>query len=92
MPNNSKPDQKINEELNQKEVNAWHKVIKVMAHEIMSTISPITSLSKHLNKKLKPNESVIKMSEIDQNLLDDVVESLQIIGQRGEGLIEFVEK
>jgi two-component system, NtrC family, nitrogen regulation sensor histidine kinase NtrY len=84
--------QDINEEMNKKEVHAWHQVIKVMAHEIMSTISPITSLSKHLNQKLSPNGAIIKVSNIDQNLLDDVVESLEIISKRGEGLIDFVDK
>ena len=84
--------QDINEEMNKKEVHAWHQVIKVMAHEIMSTISPITSLSKHLNQKLSPDGAIIKVSNIDQNLLDDVVESLEIISKRGEGLIEFVDK
>lgn len=84
--------QDINEEMNKKEVNAWHQVIQVMAHEIMSTISPIASLSKHLIKKLSPEGSVIEVSRIDQNLMEDVVESLEIIGKRGDGLISFVEK
>ena len=84
--------QDINEEMNRKEVLAWQQVIQVMAHEIMSTISPITSLSKHIHNKLNPDGTIIKAGAIDQKLLDDMAEGLEIISSRGEGLTDFINK
>jgi two-component system, NtrC family, nitrogen regulation sensor histidine kinase NtrY len=70
--------------LDQKELDAWQKVIRVMAHEIMSSVSPIKSLSEHLNKLLKEN------SLESAQVFEDVKEGLGIINQRSEGLMHYV--
>ena len=82
--------QDINSELDKKELDAWQKIIRVLTHEIMSSISPVTSLSEHLlNKILDPNTTGI-VKEPDGILMEDLVEGLEIIKTRGEGLMEFV--
>jgi len=82
--------QDINSELDKKELDAWQKIIRVLTHEIMSSISPVTSLSEHLlNKILDPNTTGI-VKEPDGNLMEDLAEGLEIIKTRGEGLMEFV--
>jgi two-component system, NtrC family, nitrogen regulation sensor histidine kinase NtrY len=70
--------------LDQKELDAWQKVIRVMAHEILSSVSPIRSLSEHLNNLLVEDnlDSAQKFS--------DVREGLGIINQRSEGLMQYV--
>jgi two-component system, NtrC family, nitrogen regulation sensor histidine kinase NtrY len=70
--------------LDQKELDAWQKVIRVMAHEIMSSVSPIKSLSEHLNKLLSENS--LKSAQV----YEDLKEGLGIINQRSEGLMHYV--
>ena len=82
--------QDINSELDKKELDAWQKIIRVLTHEIMSSISPVTSLSEHLlNKILDPNKPG-KVKEADGKLMEDLAEGLEIIKTRGDGLMEFV--
>jgi two-component system nitrogen regulation sensor histidine kinase NtrY len=83
--------QDINSELDKKELDAWQKIIRVLTHEIMSSISPVTSLSEHLlNKIHDPNKPGI-VQEPDAILMEDLAEGLEIINTRGEGLMEFVK-
>ncbi|MCP4313322.1 MAG: hypothetical protein GY790_18850 [Bacteroidetes bacterium] len=82
--------QDINSELDKKELDAWQKIIRVLTHEIMSSISPVSSLSEHLlNKIQNPDKSGI-VKEPGDNLMEDLTEGLDIIKTRGEGLMEFV--
>ena len=82
--------QDINSELDKKELDAWQKIIRVLTHEIMSSISPVTSLSEHLlNKIHDPNKPGI-VKEPDGKLMEDLAEGLEIIKTRGEGLMDFV--
>jgi len=73
--------QDINSELDKKELDAWQKIIRVLTHEIMSSISPVTSLSEHLLNKIQ---------DPDGKLMEDLAEGLDIIKTRGEGLMDFV--
>jgi nitrogen fixation/metabolism regulation signal transduction histidine kinase len=82
--------QDINSELDKKELDAWQKIIRVLTHEIMSSISPVTSLSEHLLNKIQdPNKPGI-VKKPDGKLMEDLGEGLEIIKTRGEGLMEFV--
>jgi len=82
--------QDINSELDKKELDSWQKIIRVLTHEIMSSISPVTSLSEHLLNKLQdPNKAEI-VKEPDGKLVEDIAEGLDIIKTRGEGLMDFV--
>jgi len=82
--------QDINSELDKKELDAWQKIIRVLTHEIMSSISPVTSLSEHLLNKIQdPNKPGI-VKEPDDKLMGDLAEGLEIIKTRGEGLMDFV--
>jgi len=74
----------IHKELDQKELDAWQKVTRVMAHEILSTVSPIRSLSEHLSQLLNKN------GQNPMAVYDDVRQGLEIINQRSEGLMQYV--
>jgi nitrogen fixation/metabolism regulation signal transduction histidine kinase len=81
--------QDINSELDKKELDAWQKVIRVLTHEIMSSISPVSSLSDHLLKKINdPKKPGISM---EPEVIGDIAEGLEIIKSRGEGLMDFVK-
>ncbi len=78
--------QDIRHELDTQEVDSWIKLIRVLTHEIMNSISPITSLSDTILRYFT-NE----YKTIDQQVIKNTTKGLKIIKERGEGLIDFVE-
>lgn len=83
--------QNIETELNDKEIDSWHKLIRVLTHEINNTVSPITSLANSIEKLyLNSDDKKITKEEISDSIIEKTHEGLHLISQRGEGLIEFV--
>lgn len=79
--------QNIRSELEQQETQTWQKMIRVLTHEIVNSISPITSLADSLSKIVNtPKEDEI--TNADRKLK----KGLGTIKSRGEGLVDFVEK
>jgi len=83
--------QDINSELDRKELDSWQKIIRVLTHEIMSTISPVTTLSDHLLQKIKKTGASKDLKKLDSKQLENIVEGLEIINTRGKGLMDFVQ-
>lgn len=84
--------QDINPELEQKEIDSWQKLIRVLTHEIMNSITPITSLASTVSdiiEKTKKNNPPRKQEDIEA--LDDVSHAITIIEKRSRGLLNFVE-
>ncbi len=77
--------QDIRNELENKEVETWIKLIRVLTHEIMNSITPITSLSDTL-MGYYTNSDV----EISAKTKENTRKGLEVIKERGEGLITFV--
>jgi len=83
--------QNIKSELEEKEIDSWHKLIRVLTHEINNTVSPITSLASSIEKLYNTNtNSSITKEEISDHTIEKTKEGLHIISERGEGLMEFV--
>lgn len=76
----------ISNELDAKEVESWMKLIRVLTHEIMNSITPITSLSETLLNYYAPQGV-----PIDEKTIANTVHGLEVINERGAGLIKFVE-
>lgn len=55
----------VSHELSNQEVDSWIKLIRVLTHEIMNTITPVTSLSETLLKELDSKELLIADNESD---------------------------
>ena len=55
----------VSHELSNQEVDSWIKLIRVLTHEIMNTITPVTSLSETLLKELGCKELLIADNESD---------------------------
>lgn len=66
--------------LDRHEMEAWQKLIRVLTHEIMNSITPIISLSETLSER--------EMTEKNYPLLR---QGMQTIHRRSKGLLEFVE-
>lgn len=55
----------VSHELSNQEVDSWIKLIRVLTHEIMNTITPVTSLSETLLKELGSREQLVADYESD---------------------------
>src|SRR5690606_25644520 len=42
----------LKNEIEQKEIDAWHKLIRILAHEVMNSVTPVTSLSETIRDLL----------------------------------------
>ena len=83
--------QNIRNELDEKELDSWMKLIRVLMHEIMNSIAPITSLSETLYNKYMPDGQPIRPEEVNQTTIQTTVRGLDVIRERGTGLMQFVE-
>ncbi|MFC2134331.1 PAS domain-containing sensor histidine kinase [Bacteroidota bacterium] len=84
--------QDIKAELDEKEVESWQKLIRILNHEIMNSITPVTTLTSTISKRLKNNRDVKQKNELDQQVISETVAGLDLIAERGKGLIDFVTK
>jgi nitrogen fixation/metabolism regulation signal transduction histidine kinase len=82
--------QDIHQELDVKETESWQKLISILTHEIMNSIAPITSLTTTLTKFFKKNGKPVSIEEINNNIIENTLNGLEIIGERGNGLLDFV--
>ena len=67
----------INHELDEKEIDSWTRLTRVLTHEIMNSVTPITSLSETLLTRMEDKE--------------ELRQGLQTISDTGQGLLAFVE-
>jgi signal transduction histidine kinase len=86
--------QNIKRELEENELDSWQKLIRVLTHEIMNSIAPITSLATSLRRFFRRNDSNLPVSTemLSQSVLQKTLDGLNIIEERGEGLVNFVTK
>ncbi len=75
----------IGNELENKEMESWIRLIRVMTHEIMNSIAPITSLSDTLLDVMRSNPAD------STNLRKNTVEAFETINTTAKGLLTFVE-
>jgi two-component system nitrogen regulation sensor histidine kinase NtrY len=78
--------------LEEQETEAWQKLIRVLTHEIMNSITPIASLSSTLDIMLKgiSNENQNSSIKMDMATVDEIQQALQTINKRSTGLLHFV--
>ena len=83
--------QNIQSELEEKEMEAWQNLIRVLTHEIMNSVTPISSLAAMMETDLNDflnNDTSIK--EIKDETIEDFYLSMKTIHNRSESLIKFV--
>ena len=85
----------IQSELEEQEMEAWQKLIRVLTHEIMNSIAPIASLTSTVNLMVNEVAEEIESKtndDFDREGIDDIINALNTIHKRSTGLIHFVEK
>jgi len=86
--------QDITNELDKKELESWQRLIRVLTHEIMNSISPITSLTSVISGyfKKKEDDNPIPLELIDSQIVSKTLSGLNTIEETGKGLLDFVDK
>lgn len=82
--------QNIQSELEEQEMEAWQKLIRVLTHEIMNSMTPISSLAKTVDELITEKVN-IKLPADEKEELTEIREAVNTIQKRSEGLIHFVE-
>jgi signal transduction histidine kinase len=75
--------QNINEAIDETETRAWHKLLRVLTHEIMNSIGPISSLAETLHDRLEHWEG--------EQDVEDLKLGIFTIKRRSEGLLQFAK-
>ena len=81
--------QNIRRELEERELEAWQKLIRVLTHEIMNSVTPISSLSSSLYELVKIDEEEEK--PLNGKTKQRLKSGLEAIIDRSSGLMNFTE-
>lgn len=84
--------QNIQTELQKQELEAWQNLTRVLRHEIMNSITPISSLTSTL-REILDSELIQKVDhyELKNEGAEDLREGLSTIESRSKGLIKFID-
>jgi nitrogen fixation/metabolism regulation signal transduction histidine kinase len=84
--------QNIQEELEEKEMEAWQNLIRVLTHEIMNSITPISSMTSTLLGMIEKNgeRDAGRQNSIEPEEIEDMADALKAIHRRSQGLMNFV--
>jgi nitrogen fixation/metabolism regulation signal transduction histidine kinase len=84
--------QDISTELDEKEIESWQKLIRVLTHEITNSITPISSLAATVREMLiQEDEGELMLKSLENDDLKDVQGAIDTIQNRSQGLLNFVE-
>ena len=73
----------IQQLIDKKEKESWYKLMNVMSHEIINTITPISSLAGNL-------EALLREEPNNEETIKELTKGLEIINKRSEHLTDFV--
>jgi signal transduction histidine kinase len=83
--------QNIQNEIEQRETDAWERLLRIMNHEIMNSVSPVNLLTASLIQLFKKDGKSIGPGDMDQEKIESTLLGLETIRRRGKGLMNFVE-
>jgi two-component system nitrogen regulation sensor histidine kinase NtrY len=84
--------QDISSELDEKEIESWQKLIRVLTHEITNSITPISSLASTVREMLLDEDhDQVLLKVLDGEDLEGVQGAIDTIQKRSQGLLNFVE-
>ncbi|WKK66113.1 sensor histidine kinase [Lutimonas zeaxanthinifaciens] len=84
--------QDIRSEIEQKEIEAWHNVIRILAHEMLNSFTPVSSLASTIKSITESdNGSAIDLKDLDNEDIEDINTAASTIKKRSDGLLVFVQ-
>lgn len=84
--------QDIRSEIEQKEIEAWHNVIRILAHEMLNSFTPVSSLASTIKSLTETEKGLpISLNQLNEEDLKDINMAASIIKKRSDGLLVFVK-
>ena len=81
----------ISREIDQNELEAWQKLMRVMRHEILNSLTPIKLLAGNLAGVLHADGGDLSLGNLNETELADIREGLGTIHRRATGLSAFLD-
>lgn len=83
--------QNIRSELDAQEMQAWRKLIRVLTHEIMNSVTPVVTLTTAIQRMMEEEPGAPRpFEELEEEEEKDIYKSITAIANRGKGLLDFV--
>jgi signal transduction histidine kinase len=82
--------QDIRQELENREIESYRKLISVLTHEIMNLLSPLTSVAGSLNSLYHPDNKPVTAEKINEDILKITLSSIDVIKEQSNGLLNFM--
>ncbi len=82
--------QDIEPEIEQKEMESWQTISRIMAHEIMNSLTPLSSLTETGIMLLESEGKSKDVDKISQKTIDNLYTALKTISSRNRALTEFI--
>ena len=83
--------QDIQSEIDATQAEAWQDLVRVLTHEIMNSITPVTSLAKTASELV---DDVVKQTDRDSPIaedLEDVQSAVDTVARRSDSLVQFID-
>ncbi len=82
--------QDIEPEIEQKEMESWQTISRIMAHEIMNSLTPLSSLTETGIMLLEEKAHAKELKDIPQQTIDNLYTALKTISDRNQALAQFI--
>lgn len=83
--------QDIKSEIEQKEIEAWHNVIRILAHEMLNSFTPVSSLASTIKSITEDSDgNIISSDNFEKDDIQDINVASSTIKKRSDGLLAFV--
>jgi two-component system nitrogen regulation sensor histidine kinase NtrY len=83
--------QNIESEMSAQELAAWQTVVRVMAHEVMNSLTPVSSLAATARDLVRDVLNQTPAGDPRTSALTDARDALETVARRSEGLLHFVQ-
>lgn len=83
--------QNIRPELEETEMETWQRLVRILTHEIVNSVSPISIASSSLIRMFEDDRKARKPEQISEEEIQNALEGLKAIHRRSLGLKGFVE-
>ena len=81
----------ISREIDRNELEAWQKLLRVLRHEILNSISPIQLIASNLSDRLISEKQELSLEKLSKEEIQDILTGLDTIHRRASGLSVFLD-
>jgi len=80
--------QDVNTELDERELISWKRLIRVLNHEVMNSLTPIRTLTHAIDRSLME----VPSGQIGEGIASDIRDNTRLIEKRSSSLVDFVSR